>query len=472
MLDSKSILKLDVRRRALFICYLFPPVGGAGVQRPVKFVKYLQQFGWDVTVLTVENPSVPVFDESLFEDIPEQTVIQKARTLEPGYQYKARLARPEGVARSDVSRKRRGSLQRGIKGVLRGIAGAVLQPDPQILWFPAAGKKALELLRATPHDIIFATAPPYSSLLLGSWLKRKTGLPLILDYRDEWDLSSAYRENSKRDAASLFVQRRMQRSILRSADGLVATTRASTEALVERTREYGAELPGICIYNGFDDADMACVRSAGVTTLRRGSRLRIVYTGTLWNLTSVEPLVRAIKMLSEQDPGLAAKLELVFVGRKISHQLSLLEQLSDTGCRLELRDYCNHRESLFLMESADVLCLLLSGVEGAERVVPAKLFEYLAMRREILAIIPKGETADIVTRYFSDSRFDVDDIAGVAGWIKGRIERKSLGEYPRSVDAGDISEFSRIYQAQQLSEYMNRFVPHMSQRTSEWTRYG
>ena len=114
-----------------------------------------------------------------------------------------------------------------------------------------------------------------------------------------------------------------------------------------------------------------------------------------------------------------------------------------------------------------MLCLLLSGVEGAERVVPAKLFEYLAMRREILAIIPKGEAADIVTRYFSDSRFDVDDIAGIAGWIKRRIERKGLEKCPCPVDIGDISEFSRRYQAQQLSEHMNRFVPHTPQRTSE-----
>ena len=248
------------RRRALFLCYLFPPVGGAGVQRPVKFVKYLHQFGWDTTVLTVENPSVPVFDESLLGDIPPETVVLRARTLEPGYHYKAQLARPDGVAALPPSKSVSGkALLRGIKGAVRGVAGMVLQPDPQVLWLPAAGKEALQLLRTTPHDIIFATAPPFSSLLLGSWLKRKTGVPLVLDYRDEWDLSSTYRENSKRDRFSLFVQRRMQRWVLNSADGLIATTKGSTRRVVERARELGVELEGVCIYNGFDAADFSSI---------------------------------------------------------------------------------------------------------------------------------------------------------------------------------------------------------------------
>ncbi len=467
-----NIRKSRTRRRALFICYLFPPVGGAGVQRPAKFVKYLHRFGWDVSVLTVENPSVPVFDNSLSEDIPPYTVIRKAYTMEPGYRHKARIASPDGVACSEVSERDRGSLVRGVKRVLRGVMGVVLQPDPQILWFPAAAKKGLELLRTMPHDVIFATAPPYTSLLLGSWLKRKSGLPLVLDYRDEWDLSSAYRENSKRDAISLSIQRMMQRTVLRSADGLVATTRASTDTIVKQARHYGIQLPGICIYNGFDEADIVRARAGKVATLRYGGRLRMVYTGTLWNLTSVAPLVKAVQLLSARNPELATKLDLVFAGRKVSHQVSLLERLSETGCRVEMRDYCDHGEALSLMESADVLCLLLSEVEGAERVVPAKLFEYLAMRREILAIMPQGEAAELIIRYFADNRFGGGDVAAIAAWIEERIKRKISGKQPFSVDIGDVSEFSRRYQARQLSEYLNRFVPRASEHTPEWFRYG
>ncbi len=456
---DKNRTEQRVRRRALFVCYLFPPVGGAGVQRPVKFIKYLRGFGWDVTVLTVENPSVPVFDETLLDDIPEDTVLQKARTLEPGYQYKARLARTDGVAppaSAEMGKRESVSFIQGAKKVLRGVAGAVLQPDPQILWFPAAARKALQVLRANPHDIIFATAPPYSSLLLGSWLKWKTGLPLVLDYRDEWDLSSVYLENSKRDRFSLFVQQRMQRRILRSADGVIATTEASIRRIIKRAGEYGVKLPGICVYNGFDEADFGIAPETGVAK-HYGDVLRIVYTGTLWNLTTVEPLVKAVKQLSEYRPDLVVKLELVFVGRKMSAQLALLEQLRHTGCQLDIRDYCDHKEALSLMRSADVLCLLLSNVDGAERVVPAKLFEYLAMRKEILAISPEGETADIVTRYFPRNHFVGNDIDSLCDWLQARIERhQSSISIP--LEKTDILEFSRKYQTNRLADYLDSVV--------------
>ncbi len=441
--------------RVLFICYLFPPVGGAGVQRPVKFIKYLRNLGWEITVLTVSNPSVPLFDESLLADIPSDTVIHKAATLEPDYRYKARIAPKQGVAGSAASRKWGSSVGRVVKGVIRGFGGMLLQPDPQVLWLPGASREALRLLQEKPHDIIFATAPPYSSFLLGSWLKRKSGVPLVLDFRDEWDLSNAYRENSRRDQISLLVQRRMKRNILRSADGIVATTKASTRRILERSRELGiTNLPGICIYNGFDDSDFPSVKQQRGGAEENG-RFRIVYTGTLWNLTSVEPLVRALEQLFLIRPGLVKELELVFVGRKMSHQLKFLERLERLDCRLEMRDYCDHSEAISLMASADALCLLLSDVEGAGRVVPAKLFEYLAMGREILAIAPEGEAAEIVTCYFPDNHFTADNVPGITAWLEKRIVARDKGRRTKRMD---ISKFSREYQAGQLSDYFLRFM--------------
>ncbi len=446
--------------RVLFICYLFPPVGGAGVQRPVKFIKYLHRLGWEITVLTVANPSVPVFDQSLMADVPSDTVVCRAPTLEPDYRYKAKIAGKNGIAGTTDLPEEGGfhSLMQMMKKVIRSLGGMLLQPDPQVLWLPGASREALRLLREKPHDLIFATAPPYSSLLLGSWLKNKTGLPLILDYRDEWDLSSAYRENSRRDQISLLVQNRMQRNILRNADGFVATTKASVRQIAERAREFRAQLSGICIYNGFDASDFEKIDETRKVR-KENDRVRIVYTGTLWNLTSVEPLVKALEHLSLISPLLMNKLELIFAGRKMSHQIRLLDRLASTGCRVDVKDYCDHETAISLMSSADVLCLLLSDVEGAERVAPAKLFEYLAMRKEILAIAPYGETAAIVKRYFPGNHFTGGDIAGIAGWIENRIRAADKkGGMMGAQRSDDISEFSREHQARQLSDYFSRFV--------------
>src|SRR5215203_1214966 len=170
------------RRRALFVAYTFPPVGGAGVQRTTKFVKYLPQFGWQTSVLTVSNPSVPVRDESLCRDVPASTHVVRARTFEPGYGTKAALAK--------------GRLRRGRSSVftrvLHRAVTAVLQPDPQVLWNGPAFLSGMRALRSAPHHAIIASAPPFSSLLLGAALSRATKIPLVLDYRDEWGVSNKY----------------------------------------------------------------------------------------------------------------------------------------------------------------------------------------------------------------------------------------------------------------------------------------
>ena len=438
------------RRRVLLVSYYFPPIGGAGVQRPVKFTKYLQQFGWDVSVLTVENPSVPVLDESLLSDIPPETIIRKARTLEPSYKFKSNIAQS-----ANPNKTKLGFLSRAkgmVKGIVRSTAKMMLQPDPQILWVPAAKKEGLKLLEAIPHDIILATAPSYSALLLGSKLKQKTGLPLVLDYRDEWDLSSKYLENSQRDRVSHFLQERMQKKILRNADALIATTQASTDHLLQRAESFGKTLPGVCIYNGFDDSDFDKVNENA--SPQTSQKLRIVYTGTLWNLTTVEPLALAIEKLAISAPKILDQLELVFVGRKTEDQQHLLDRIAKTGCTIDNRDYCEHSEALQLMNSADILCLLLSDVPGAERVAPAKLFEYLAMRKEILAITPAGETADIVKRYFPENHFRGNEASQIASWLEKKVE---AGKTDTPIDQ-DITQFNRKHQAKQLADYLNRII--------------
>uniref|UniRef100_A0A7C2JYG7 Glycosyltransferase subfamily 4-like N-terminal domain-containing protein n=1 Tax=Schlesneria paludicola TaxID=360056 RepID=A0A7C2JYG7_9PLAN len=423
------------RRRLLLIAYSFPPVGGAGVQRPVKWVKYLHRAGWDVTVLTPANPSVPVRDESLIAEIPAETTLLRPRTWEPDYRVKQGLAgeRPEA--------RRRPSLTAFVRNRVKAAAKLCLQPDPQILWVPNAVRSASRHLARTPHDAIVCTAPPYSSFLIGEQLKRRFGLPLVLDYRDEWDLSSRYLEHAPRDGFSRFVQERMQRRVLAAADAVVATTQASTDQLSGRLRDLGRATPAHCIYNGFDAEDFsgathAPPRDAGV--------FRLVYTGTLWNLTSIHPLVAAVESLGELHSAAVARLEIVCIGRKTPEQAACLDRLRHTGCRLSSRDYCNHDEVLSWMHSADALCLLLSDVPGAERVVPAKLFEYLAARRELLAIVPDGETAGLVERFFPWGRFAPTNILGIRNWLAERLEEG--GPKPAAVTQHMIDEFSREQQ--------------------------
>ena len=240
----------DRPRRVLLIAYNFPPVGGAGVQRPAKWAKYLRRCGWEVTVLTTENPSVPVRDESLLADLPDDVRVVRARTWEPDYRVKQSLVGAASTKRGLVTR-----IKSAVKGLAKRVVKLALQPDPQVLWNPNALRAATAVLREQPHDAILVTAPAYSSFFIGAALKKKFGLPLILDYRDEWDLSGQYLENAQRDGFSRFVQHRMQRRLLRQADAVVATTQASTSNLAAKLAELKHPIPAVCIYNGFDAED-------------------------------------------------------------------------------------------------------------------------------------------------------------------------------------------------------------------------
>lgn len=443
------------RKRLLLVSYHFPPVGGAGVQRPVKFVKYLRRFGWDVSVLMAANPSVPVFDNSLLSDIPEDTHLEKARTWEPDYALKKNMATQQNKTGQSISRL--ASVKSACRKVVKSGAGLLLQPDAQILWYPNALKAGKKLLKNVHHDAIMATAPPYSNLILASKLKKLFHLPLVADFRDEWDLSSKYLENHQQDHISNMIQTRLQKSVMNHSDAIVATTQASTERLLNRAQQFGTDAIGKCIYNGFDQDDFAQFEQTDepVQSPDGQKRFRIVYTGTLWNLTTVEPLIKAIESIHQNQPEILNHLELQFIGRKTPEQLALLERLNQTKCTLINEEYCAHQDALNKMATADALCLLLSDVEGANRVAPAKLFEYLAIQREIFSITPAGETAGILNNFWPTGNFRADDTTGIARWLMNRLSNQSASSIS---NPEQINQFNREAQSGQLAELLYQLV--------------
>lgn len=434
-----------MNRRVLFVAYIFPPTGGAGVQRTAKFVKYLREFGWIPSVLTVQNPSVPLLDGSVGADVPADTVVRRARSLEPSYAWKATVSNGSAAAS-------RAGVGRVARGLARRVSQWVLQPDPQILWYPAAVREGVRWLREVAHDAIVATAPPFSSLLVGGALARRTGLPLLLDYRDEWDLSNAYAENRQADWFSRSVQGTMQRNVVRRAAALVATTRASAQALDRIRARAGSAARVSWIYNGFDRSDFPVLPPQ---PSRR--TYRVAYTGTLWNLTDVTPLVEAVRILADGKPDLAAQLELVFAGRRTGPQQQQLDRLRRLPCQLIEHPYLDHRRALELAQSADALCVLLAAVPGAARVVPAKVFELMATGRPVLAVAPEGELREILARYPAAHCFAPADPAGIANFLAGRISaREHAGN--GALPGWDASPFERRHQAGQMAELLKQLV--------------
>ena len=438
---------MQTTNRVLLISYEFPPVGGAGVQRAAKFVKYLPMHGWQASVVTAKNPSVPVHDFTLSEELPDDLIVRRARSWEPAYRVKSLVADGE-------SNTRRSSITRWMKRWAKRSALFFLQPDPQILWAPQAIRAASALLREIPHQAILATAPPFTSFLIGRHLSRRFQIPLVLDYRDEWDLSNRHRENREINALSNKLQQRMQAGVLRAARSVLTTTGASADAVRELCHQAGASPSVECIYNGYDPSDF---RGAETRPAEPGAKYRLVYVGTLWNLTSVEPLVRAVEQLDRESPELTSRLELVFAGRRTEAQTRLLERLQGTSCAWTEQGYVDHAAAVRLMQSADGLCLLLSDNADAARVVPAKVFEYMAARRPILAIAPRGEVWHLLEDYPLNNRHCPADISGIAEALARAISTHPRQPPPAVLDH-DLSRFARPSQAGELAAVLESAI--------------
>jgi glycosyltransferase involved in cell wall biosynthesis len=430
---------VTTRGRVLFVAYLFPPIGGAGVQRTTKFVKYLPEHGWDCSVLSVSRGSVPVWDESLTSDVPRQTRMIRARTWEPAYGFKTAAAR--GERRSPVQ---------AIKRAVAWAGRSVLQPDPQVLWAPAACAQGLQLLGDVPHDAIVATAPPFSGLLVGRWLAQRAGLPLILDYRDEWSLSNVHYENRRPGPVTSFIQQRMENWALRASSVVLATTQASASALGAVARRAGGDPREICIYNGYDAADFRLHLSTTAT-----ERFRLVYTGTLWSLMSIVPLLAALEALQAIDPALVARVDVVLAGRRTPEQSVALERARNLSCRFEVHDYIDHAGAVRLMRGADALCLLLENATGADRWVPAKTFEYLAAGRPVLAVVPRGELQTIIESCGGTRVVPSGDRSALVAALRDMLTAHRDGVW-ETTTTRDPSRFERRALAGQLAAVLDR----------------
>jgi glycosyltransferase involved in cell wall biosynthesis len=441
-----AILLPSETRRVLFVTYTFPPVGGAGVQRVTKFLKYLPRHGWVGSVLTVSNPSVPVFDESLAADVPKETRVVRARTLEPGYGVKRMMsAGEESAARPG----------RWLPSLARAATKSLLHPDPQILWAPAAIRDGSRFLREERHDAVIASGPPFSCFVIGARLAARAGLPLVLDFRDEWDLWGRYQENRSLGPLTRRVHRTIQSRVIRAAAALVATTQASASALEGGRARAGSRACVRHIYNGFDPDDFANATPALAPTRPRldGDRYRLVYAGTLWRMTSVEPLVTALQRVAQTDPAGARRMELIVVGRRTMAQDALLSPLEGGPVRLVRQPYLDHGRVRDLLDGASRLVVLLSDLGGADRILPAKVFEYLASGRPILAVAPLGELTGLLAPFPQARCFAPTETEALAEFLAADLRSPRASE--RAPARPDLSRFERGHQAEELASLLD-----------------
>ena len=374
----------DAARRVLVISFRFPPHGGGGVQRTAYFTKYLSRNGWRPHVLTGPGDCRRLQDASLLQVIPEDVPVTRTGML--GTERFLQL----------LGRVRLARVARTVTPSLPNMTGG---------WIPHAYRAGLRLLESREFDLIYSSAYPMASHVVACLLKRKTGLPWVADYRDEWSTRALCRWPSP---LHRWLAGRLDRRLMAASDFVVTTSAATTQLF---SREFPARDPSkyVTVTNGFDEEDFAAARKASrggdPEAHRNEGRFRIALVGSVFPWHKPELFLRALDRLIEARVVRADQLDVVFVGNSCELRSDRLQR---AGVIRRL-DYVDHATALRWMLSADVL-LLTNGESGS---IPGKTFEYLAAERPILAILPPGPAADIVERTGSGRvvGLDVGEIA-------------------------------------------------------------
>ncbi|MFH1017356.1 MAG: glycosyltransferase [Pseudomonadota bacterium] len=434
-------------KKILIITYVFPPVGGAGVQRTLKWTKYLPEFGWKPYVLTASNPSVPVFDDSLAAEIPKDLPITRTRTFELPYRMRRSVW---NQAERAACENRGSSLKARVLGLLKGTAQRVFMPDPQIGWWPTAYLKAVRLIRAEGIDAIVISAPPFSTLLLGRKIAQKTRVPWIADFRDEWaDFYTQAFDFHRRPGMKERIAA-MEKSVVESASAVIAVT----EAVL---RSYRGKYPRLSesnsfwVPNGFDAEEFEGEDPPSLEP----DRFTITYSGTVFEVTTARFFLAALKNVLERQPDLRTRLRVRFLGRIVPPERPPFEDRTFEGV-LECLDYVPHTEAVRFIQSSNANLLLLSPVPTAERILPGKIFEYLAAQKPILALVPKGESSRLIEKTSSGVSVSPTDTPAIERAIEELIARGvNARPAPRHPD---IEKFSRRETTRQLAQILDQRV--------------
>jgi len=427
--------------KVLIVSYNFPPVGGAGVQRPVKFVKYLRAFGWEPVVLTVANPSVPVYDTALLKDIPKGVKVYGARTLEPSYAQKQGFIVTDNCFKSTI------------KSLIKKVVAQFMLPDLQILWWPYLTVKLEKIIRAEKPKVLFVSAPPFSSFLPVVFVGRMMKIPVILDYRDEWAFSRDQWENAVKHTIAKRLDLILEGYVVNHCSAFIAAN-ASYVASICSAYPYVTADKGSVVTNGFDEEDFYPEKYGGVVT-NDDRLITIVYTGTVWKATSLRNFVTVLKRVLELDSFLRAVLRVKIFGRVVDAEQGYFQDDDLTGI-LQMFGYIEHDELIRETMAADVLLITLSDLPGADKIITGKVFEYMAAGKQILALVPPGETRDLLTQNYNKlSLAYANDLDGIYAALKDIVTNiKTI----RETTGSDVSSFSRKALTSSLAVVFDKIV--------------
>jgi len=429
--------------KVLIITYYWPPGSGPGVQRWLKFCKYLPDFEWEPVVITVKNGSYPSTDESLLDDIPEDLRVIKTSTLEPFAIYNSlRGKKGKSVEVGMGNIKGKTSWFARLSNYVRAN---FFVPDARVGWNIYSLPEALKVIKKENPDVLITSGPPHSTHLVGERLQRELGINWIADMRDPW-VNIYYNAFLNRTPSTTERDQKLEDMVLRQADGVITASPGLQKEFEDRAKKITV------IPNGYDEGDILHLNP------KPRSSFTLAYVGNLKAVQDLPTLWKAIQELAAEDASFKQDFRFQITGN-ISDEIRESLLASDIMDQVEILPFVPHLEAIERMLSSHVLLLPIPNQKGNEVILTGKLFEYLATRRPILSIGPiLGNAAMILKDCEKEPMLDYEDLSGMKRMLKSMHEEFKVHHAPLVTGNNVYRKFSRKGTTEQLSEFLNEVL--------------
>lgn len=431
-----------MRKRILIISYYFPPLGSIGHRRPLKFAKYLPYYGWESFVLTVKKGVDKIVEMSLIKEIPEGVSVYRTPSLEP-FRYRNPLyEKIEPEKKESLIRSPRMYIFYILKGI-RIILSKFMIPDERIGWLPFAVISGLKIIKSKKIDLIFVTSPPSTSLLIGYLLNKLTKTPLIIDYRDPWTFNPFFAYTSRFRER---LENRLEYKVIKNASKGIVISRQMEEVFKNNYLEFCHKFTTIT--NGFDEEDFISCKP------ERFDKFTIVYSGTFYGKRTPLYFLKALKKLNEENEEFRENSQFLFFGDidKDIERLLLEQGLMDLIN--SSIGYLPYKENIKYIMGADVLVLIIGA--KSKLTVTGKVFDYIAARRPILALVPDGAASEIIKETGTGVVVPPEDVDAIKSKILEIYEKyKRDKEYPVDYKEAQVKQYSYSFLTKQVATLLD-----------------
>jgi glycosyltransferase involved in cell wall biosynthesis len=428
---------LNPTKKTLIISYYWPPAGGPGVQRWLKFVKYLPDFGIEPHVYVPKNPTYPLLDEKLVADVSDKAIIIKKPIFEPyGLAGIFSKNKTKKISSGIIPNKKK---QSWVEKMLIWVRGNLFIPDARLFWIRPSVQFLSKYIQEHQIETVITTGPPHSLHLIGMELKNRHKINWITDFRDPWT-TIGYHDKLQLSDWAAKKHKQLEKQVLNSCDQIIVTsptTKTEFEALTSK--------PISVITNGYDVEQ--------ITKKPLDEKFTLAHIGSFLSERNPRILWKALAELVKENKAFSEKLELKLIGAVSDSVLETIKEFKLDGFVNHL-GYVSHEVALQEQRCSQVLLLIEIDSEQTNCIIPGKLFEYLVSERPILAIGPeKADFASIIKETNTGTFFTYEDKDVLKTQILQYFEAFQLQSL--QVHAIGLQKYSRRALTQELATILN-----------------